>query len=90
MENSGNEAKKYLKTKENHFFECCKLRAFWAQISTNRTLKGAKIAQLAQNEQKLRRQIESLTTTHCRLEDIGSSAGVPPALRLPPGLTFES
>jgi hypothetical protein len=67
MKNSGNEAKKYLKTKENSFFECCKLRAFWAQIGTNRTLKAAKTAQLAQNEVKLRRAIGGRTTTYCRL-----------------------
>jgi len=67
MENSGNEAKKYLKTKENRFFECCKLGAFWAKIGTYRTLKGAKTARLAQNEPKLRRGNGGLTTTYCRL-----------------------
>jgi hypothetical protein len=39
MENSGNEAKKYLKTKESGFFECCKTSAFGAQTDTNLTPK---------------------------------------------------
>ena len=67
MENRGNEAKKYLKTKENGFFECCKLRAFWARIRTNRTLKGAKTARHAQHEPKLPHRTGGRTRTDCRL-----------------------
>jgi hypothetical protein len=36
--------------KAHHFFEWRKLCAFCAQITTNYALKGAKTAQLAQNE----------------------------------------
>jgi hypothetical protein len=46
--NRGNEAKKWLKTKGITFLN----DANYAQICTNRTLKGAKAAHFAQNEAK--------------------------------------
>src|SRR5271157_3779898 len=68
MKNSGNEAKKWLKTKENDFLEVRKLRAFCVPIDASCTPKGGKTRHLTHNEAKTSLPPnEARRATSCRL-----------------------
>ena len=75
-ENRGNEAKKYLKTKDITFLKCCKFRVFCAQMNSNLTSKDANGATFCENEVRTcDSQRDGMTVTNSRLDKLGISIG---------------